>query len=58
LTDFRKVFIKFHENPFIASRIVPVGRTERQTDVTKLAVFSEICELTWKVYFEWFQYYY
>jgi len=30
--------IKFHENPFHGSRIVPCGRTDRQTDVTKLLV--------------------
>jgi hypothetical protein len=30
--------IKFRENQFIWSRIVPCGRTERQEDITKLLV--------------------
>jgi len=30
--------IKFHENPFSRSRFVPCGRTDRQTDMTKLIV--------------------
>jgi len=29
---------KFHENPSSGSRVVPCGRTGRQTDVTKLIV--------------------
>ena len=30
--------IKFHENPSSGSRVVPWGRTDRQTDMTKLIV--------------------
>ena len=30
--------IKFNENPSIGSRVVPCGRTERGTDMTKLIV--------------------
>ena len=30
--------IKFHENPPSGSRVVPCGRTDRQTDMTKLIV--------------------
>jgi len=29
---------KFHENSFSGSRVVPCGRTDRQTDTTKLIV--------------------
>ena len=36
---FEKVLnIKFHQNPFIRSRIVPRGQTDGQTDMTKLIV--------------------
>ena len=39
LAYFLKVLnIKFQENPFIGSRDVPCGRTDRQTDMTKLIV--------------------
>jgi len=35
-TDFRKSSnIKFHENPSSWSRVVPCGRTDRRTDMTK-----------------------
>jgi hypothetical protein len=30
--------IKFHENPFSGSRVVPCGRTDGKTDMTKLIV--------------------
>jgi hypothetical protein len=30
--------IKFRDNPFSGSRIVPCGRTDGQTDMTKLTV--------------------
>jgi hypothetical protein len=30
--------IKFHENPSSGSRVVPCGRTDEQTDITKLTV--------------------
>jgi len=30
--------IKFHENLFSGSRVVPWGRTDRRTDMTKLIV--------------------
>jgi hypothetical protein len=30
--------IKFHENPTNGSGVVPCGRTDRQTDMTKLIV--------------------
>jgi hypothetical protein len=30
--------IKFHENPYSGSRVVPSGRTDRQTDMTKLII--------------------
>ena len=30
--------IKYHENPFSDSRVVPYGRTDRRSDVTKLIV--------------------
>ena len=30
--------IKFHENPSCGSRVVPCGRTDGQTDMTKLIV--------------------
>jgi hypothetical protein len=30
--------IKFHKNRFIGNRVVPGGRTERQTDMTNLLV--------------------
>ena len=37
--------IKFHENPFIGDQVVRCGRTDRQTDMTKLmAAFSQYCE--------------
>jgi hypothetical protein len=29
---------KFHENPFSGSRVVPRGRTDEQTNMTKLTV--------------------
>ena len=48
LEFFRQIFekysnIKFHENPFIGSRVVPGGRMDKrkggqQTDMTKLIV--------------------
>jgi len=31
---------KFHENPFDGSRVVPYGRTDGQTDMTKVIVTS------------------
>jgi len=31
-TDFRKIHIKFHENPSSGSRGVPCGRTDRRRD--------------------------
>jgi len=30
--------IKFHETPFSGSRVVPCGRTDIRTDLTKLIV--------------------
>jgi hypothetical protein len=30
--------IKFHENPSCGSRVIPCGRTDGQTDMTKLMV--------------------
>ena len=30
--------IKFHDNPFIGSRVIPCGRTDRRKDMTKLIV--------------------
>jgi hypothetical protein len=41
LEFYRQVFekyskIKFHEYPSSGNRVVPCGRTERQTDTTKL----------------------
>ena len=36
---FEKFSSNFTKNPFIGSRIVPGGRTDRQTDMTRLAVF-------------------
>ena len=30
--------IKFHENPFSGRRVVPRGRTDEQTNITKLIV--------------------
>jgi hypothetical protein len=30
------IYIKFHENPSRGSRVVPRGKTERQTNMTKL----------------------
>ena len=30
--------IKFHENPFDGSRVVPCGQTGKQTDMTELIV--------------------
>jgi hypothetical protein len=43
LEFFRQIFenpsdIKFHENPFSGSRVVPCERTDRRTDMTKLTV--------------------
>ena len=35
---FEKSHIKFHQNPSSGSRVVPCGRTEGQTDMTKLTV--------------------
>jgi hypothetical protein len=32
--------IKFHENPFSGSRVVPCGWTDGQADMTKLTVVS------------------
>ena len=45
-TDFRKILnIKFHERPFSGSRVVPCGRTERQTDRTKVILaLRKFCE--------------
>jgi hypothetical protein len=31
-------YIKFHENPFVGSRVVWFGQTDGQTDMTKLIV--------------------
>ena len=31
-----KIYIKFHENPSIGSRVVPFEQTDRQTETTKL----------------------
>ena len=31
-----KKYIKFHENPFNGSQVVPCVQTDRQTDMTKL----------------------
>jgi hypothetical protein len=39
--------IKFYENPSSGSRVVPCGRTDRQTDMTKLS--SQVCESIWKM---------
>jgi len=37
--------IKFHENPFSESRVVPFGQTDKYPDVTKLIVaFRSFCE--------------
>jgi hypothetical protein len=36
--DFRKIHIKFHENSSSGSRVVPYGRTDGRTDMTKLIV--------------------
>ena len=37
--------VKFHENPSSGSRVVPRGRTDRQTDMKKLIVaFGKSCE--------------
>jgi hypothetical protein len=37
--DFQKFWnIKFHENPSVASRVVPCGQTDGRTDMTKLIV--------------------
>ena len=42
--------IKFHENPLNGSRVVPCGRTDGQTDITKLIVtFSNFANETKKV---------
>ena len=30
--------MKFHENPFSGSRVVPYGETDRRRDITKLIV--------------------
>ena len=40
------LYIKFHENPSIGSRIVPCGQTTRRTDRLAEANsrFSEFCE--------------
>jgi hypothetical protein len=40
MTDFRKkpLNIKFHQNPSSGSRVVPCGRTDGQTEITKLIV--------------------
>jgi len=35
-TFFKYIDIKFHENPSSGSRVVPLGRTDGQTDMTKL----------------------
>jgi hypothetical protein len=37
--------IKFHENPSSGSRIVPLGQTEGQTDMTVNNRFSKFCDL-------------
>ena len=40
-THFRRMLnIKFHENPSSGNGVVPCGRTEEQTDNTKLSVAS------------------
>jgi hypothetical protein len=36
--------IKFHENPFSGSRVVPCGRTDRHDEV--VSRFSQLCERT------------
>jgi len=43
--------IKFHENPFSGSRVVPSGRTDGRTDMKKLVVaFRKLCEKRQKIY--------
>ena len=36
-------YIKFSENPSIGSRVVPCGRTDGHTDMTKLIVAFRNC---------------
>jgi hypothetical protein len=44
--------ITFHENLSSGSRVVSCGRTDGQTDVTKLTLdFSQFCELTQSAFF-------
>ena len=35
-TDFRKIHIKFHENPSSGNRVVSCGQMDRKTDMTQL----------------------
>jgi hypothetical protein len=42
--------IKFHENPSSGSRVVPCGRTDRQTDVTKLLAACAILQMRLKLF--------
>jgi len=38
VTDFRKILKYSHENPSSGIRVFPSGRTQRQTDMTKIIV--------------------
>jgi hypothetical protein len=42
--------IKFHENPSIGNRVVPSGRTDGRTDITKLIVVLPILRTRLKMF--------
>jgi len=43
--------IKFHENPSSGSRVVPCGRTDGQSDMTKIILAFRNFLNTLKIYF-------
>jgi len=41
-TDFRKIIVKFHENPYTERRVVPCGQMDKLDEAKSR--FSQFCE--------------